>query len=61
MELTRGIILEGYSNAGKTSVLNWLKQIQAIDYYAERSVVILSEHYTQVLHRVNGEIRSLNR
>jgi len=33
----RGIILEGYSNAGKTSVLKALKQLHASDD-AERSV-----------------------
>ncbi|WP_231710697.1 hypothetical protein [Gracilibacillus suaedae] len=54
------IILEGYSNAGKTSVLKSLKQLQANDDYAERSVVVLSEHYFQILHRVNGELRTLN-
>lgn len=33
----RGIILEGYSNAGKTSVLKELKQLHASED-AERSV-----------------------
>ncbi|WP_416141868.1 hypothetical protein ACM1TL_10210 [Lysinibacillus capsici] len=56
----RGIILEGYSNAGKTSVLKALKQLQASDD-AERSVIVLSEHYSQVLHKVNGELKSLSR
>jgi thymidylate kinase len=56
----RGIILEGYSNAGKTSVLKALKQLHASDD-AERSVIVLSEHYSQVLHKVNGELKSLSR
>ncbi len=60
MNQFRGVILEGYSNAGKTSVLKSLKQLQANDDYAERSVVVLSEHYSQVLHRVSGELRTLN-
>ena len=47
MSKFRGIILEGHSNAGKTSVLKSLKQLQACDD-AERSVIILSEHYSQV-------------
>ncbi|WP_010280866.1 AAA family ATPase [Bacillus timonensis] len=59
MNQFRGIILEGYSNAGKTSVLKSLKKLQANDDYAERSVVILSEHYSQVVHRANGELRTL--
>jgi hypothetical protein len=58
---TRGIILEGYSNAGKTSTLKAIKLLQAQDILAERSVVILSEHYTQICNRVNGEIKFLNR
>ncbi|MEK5038466.1 hypothetical protein [Sporosarcina sp. FSL K6-3457] len=58
MSKFRGIILEGYSNAGKTSVLKSLKQLQACDD-AERSVIILSEHYSQVLHKVNGELKWL--
>ncbi|WP_025115661.1 AAA family ATPase [Lysinibacillus fusiformis] len=56
----RGIILEGYSNAGKTSVLKALKQLHANDD-AERSVIVLSEHYSQVLHKINGELKLLSR
>jgi hypothetical protein len=58
---TRGIILEGYSNAGKTSTLKALKLLQAQGEELERSVVILSEHYTQICNRVNGDIKFLNR
>lgn len=56
----RGIILEGYSNSGKTSILKELKKLHSHDYNSERSVIVLSEHYSQVLHRVNGELKSLN-
>lgn len=52
MNQMRGIILEGYSHAGKTSVLKSLKLIQAQDELAERSVIVLSEHYSQVLHNI---------
>ncbi|UZM98621.1 hypothetical protein OL548_29460 [Lysinibacillus sp. MHQ-1] len=55
----RGVILEGYSNAGKKSVLKALKQFHASDD-AERSVIVLSEHYSQVLHKVNGELKSFS-
>jgi len=58
MSQFRGIILEGCSNAGKTSVLKSLKQLQAYDD-AERSVIVLSEHYSQILHKVNGELKWL--
>lgn len=60
MSQFRGIILEGDSNAGKTSVLKSLKQLQACDD-AERSVIVLSEHYSQILHKVNGELKWLSR
>ena len=56
----RGKILEGYSNAGKTSVLKSLKKLQACDD-AERSIIVLSEHYSQVLHKVNDELKWLSR
>ncbi|WP_195576165.1 hypothetical protein [Paenibacillus sp. 1001270B_150601_E10] len=57
----RGIILEGYSNAGKTSLLRALKQYQATDDASELSVVILGEHYTQILNNVHGELTRLSR
>jgi hypothetical protein len=52
----RGIILEGFSHAGKTSVLRALKQKQAQDESLERSVIVLSEHYSQVLHNIDGTL-----
>lgn len=57
----KGIILEGYSNAGKTSVLKAIKQHQAHDETAERSVVILGEHYSQILNNIHGEYINLSR
>lgn len=57
----RGVILEGYSNAGKTSVLRAIKQYQSQDETAERSVVILGEHYSQILNNNHGEYVSLSR
>ncbi|KAA0549829.1 hypothetical protein FZW96_00300 [Bacillus sp. BGMRC 2118] len=61
MSQFRGVILEGYSNAGKTSVLKTLKQMQANDDDGERSVIILGEHYSQILHEVNGQHLYLNK
>ncbi|NBD24578.1 hypothetical protein [Paenibacillus glycinis] len=61
MSHIRGIILEGYSHAGKTSVLKALKLLHAQEKSAERSVVVLSEHYSQVLNNVRGELRRLHR
>ncbi|GGD58726.1 hypothetical protein [Paenibacillus nasutitermitis] len=57
----RGVILEGYSNAGKTSVLKALKLLLAEDESAERSIIVLSEHYSQVLNNVHGNFQQLDR
>ncbi|MHA6530649.1 hypothetical protein [Paenibacillus sp. BAC0078] len=61
MRHIRGVILEGYSNAGKTSVLKALKLLQAQEEASERSIVVLSEHYSQVLNNVHGEFKRLDR
>lgn len=61
MSYMRGIILEGYSHTGKTSVLKALKLLQAQEASSERSIIVLSEHYTQVLNNVHGEFKRLNR
>ncbi|WP_342552325.1 DUF4515 domain-containing protein [Paenibacillus sp. FSL R7-0652] len=61
MSHIRGIVLEGYSHAGKTSVLKALKQLHAVDESSERSIIVLSEHYSQILNNVHGEYKSLNR
>lgn len=57
----RGIILEGYSNSGKTSLLRTLKLMLSEDDSAERSLIVLGEHYSQVLNHVNGKFVSLSR
>ena len=56
----RGVILEGLSNAGKTSVLRAIKQEQAKDEENERSVVILGEHYSQQLQTIKAELQILD-
>ncbi|MGM1045863.1 MAG: hypothetical protein ACQEXX_06930 [Bacillota bacterium] len=57
----RGIILEGYSNSGKTSLLRTVKLMMSQDESAERSLIVLGEHYSQVLNNVNGGFLSLGR
>lgn len=57
----RGIILEGYSNSGKTSLLRTIKLMMSQDESAERSLIVLGEHYSQVLNNVNGDFLSLGR
>ncbi|UTH13852.1 hypothetical protein [Macrococcus equipercicus] len=52
----KGIIIEGYSYTGKSSIFNELKKLQTLSN-KERSAVSISEHFTQILN-VNrqGEI-----
>jgi len=59
MSQIRGAVLEGCSAAGKTSVLKALKTLQA-QRDLERSVVILGEHYSQALQKIDGEYRRLD-
>ncbi len=51
----RGVVIEGLSNAGKTSVLRAIKRKQAKHEDEERSVVILGEHYSQALQGIYNE------
>lgn len=55
-----GMVLEGLSTAGKTSVLKEIKRVQATDTESERSVVVLGEHYTQQLQVIHGVETSLS-
>lgn len=54
--LSRGIILEGISCAGKTSTMYAIKKLFANDLNLERNIFMLGEHYTQILNKVNGEL-----
>ena len=55
----RGIILEGQSCSGKTSIFNAIKQYHFSEDGSERNVIFLAEHYSQTLNWVNGEFRRL--
>ncbi len=57
----RGIILEGQSCSGKTSVFNAIKRYHPLETDSERNVIYLAEHYSQTLNYVNGELRALSR
>lgn len=61
MSHIRGVILEGFSHAGKTSVLKALKKLHAQDDSSERSIIVLSEDYSQVFNNVKGDFQRLNR
>lgn len=56
--LSRGIMLEGISCAGKTSTMYAIKRLFASDMNLERNVIMLGEHYTQVLNSINGELKT---
>lgn len=56
--LTRGVMLEGISCAGKTSTMYAMKRLFASDLGLERNVVMLGEHYTQVLNSIHGELKN---
>lgn len=57
----RGIILEGQSCSGKTSIFNAIKQCHFLEDDAERNVIYLAEHYSQTLNFVNGKFQLLSR
>jgi len=60
--MVRGVILEGLSHSGKTSTLNALKRIHTLEEEnAERSLIVLGEHYSQILNNENGRYVRLNR
>lgn len=56
----RGIILEGQSCSGKTSIFNAIKHCHFSEDDAERNVIYLAEHYSQTLNCVNGKLQNLN-
>ncbi len=47
----QGLVIEGISCSGKTSLLKALKILHGDKY--ERSLIVLGEHYSQVLHKKN--------
>ncbi len=56
----RGIILEGQSCSGKTSIFNAIKRCHLLEDDGERNVIYLAEHYSQTLNCVNGELQMLS-
>jgi thymidylate kinase len=57
----RGIILEGQSCSGKTSIFNAIKRCHFAEDDSERNVIYLAEHYSQTLNFINGEFKNLSR
>jgi len=55
----RGIILEGQSCSGKTSIFNAIKRYHLLEDDGERNVIYLAEHYSQTLNCVNGKFKGI--
>lgn len=55
-----GIILEGQSCSGKTSLFNALKRYHLSLRDGERNVIYLSENYSQTLNLIYGTLENLN-
>jgi GTPase SAR1 family protein len=56
----RGLIIEGHSHSGKTSLINAIKKQVMNEKDSERNIIILGEHYSQILNLVNGKLESLD-
>lgn len=57
----RGIIIEGQSCSGKTSIFTALKKLHPDSADAERNSIFLAEHYSQNLNFVHGELKAMNK
>jgi len=59
--MIRGFIIEGLSTAGKTSVFSAIKRLHSQIYNGEKTIIAISEHYSQVLHSYRGVLRSMDK
>lgn len=59
--MIRGVIIEGLSTAGKSSVFSAIKRLHSQTHGEEATMVAISEHYSQVLHSFHGVLRSMER
>ncbi len=59
-EQIRGIIIEGLSCSGKTSLFKALKTQHSLLNSSERNTIFLSESYSQNLNLVNGKYTALS-
>ncbi|MNO48102.1 hypothetical protein D3C76_384310 [compost metagenome] len=56
-----GVIIEGMSTAGKTSVFSAIKRLHSQIQNSENTIIAISEHYSQVLHSYQGVLRSMDK
>ncbi|MBA2939061.1 hypothetical protein HZF08_12150 [Paenibacillus sp. CGMCC 1.16610] len=59
--MIRGVIIEGLSTTGKTSVFSAIKRLHSQTNNDEKTLFAISEHYSQVLHSYQGILRSMNK
>jgi len=59
--MIRGVIIEGLSTTGKSSVFSAIKRLHSQTCNREKTVIAISEHYSQVLHSYQGVRRSMDK
>jgi hypothetical protein len=59
--MIRGVIIEGMSTAGKTSVFSAIKRLHSQTQNSENTIIAISEHYSQVLHSYQGVLKSMDK
>jgi hypothetical protein len=59
--MIRGVIIEGLSTTGKSSVFSAIKRLQSLTHNGEKTIIAISEHYSQVLHSYKGVLRSMGK
>jgi hypothetical protein len=59
--MIRGVIIEGMSTVGKTSLFSAIKRLHSQTPNSEKTIVAVSEHYSQVLHSYQGVLRSMDK
>lgn len=57
--MIKGIIIEGMSTTEKTSLMSALKKVHSQTSDGQKTMVSVSEHYSQILHQDCGKLRSL--
>jgi hypothetical protein len=46
--MIRGVIIEGLSTAGKTTVFSAIKRLHSQIHNAEKTIIAISEHYAEI-------------
>jgi hypothetical protein len=59
--MIRGVIIEGMSTAGKTSVFSAIKRLHSQTRNDEKTIIAISEHYSQVLYSYKGVLRAMDK